>query len=98
MPFAYAMQGLNDGDAVKRQGWAGYVKKTVTNAETGAYKITFVKRDGTETEYAVAANGTITASSPITLDVDLMAAMLSDDWIKGTAAAFEAARSGTGTW
>lgn len=98
MPFAYVMNQLQDGGAAKRQAWAGYVKKTVTDAETGAYKITFVKRDGTQTEYAVAANGTITAASPMTFDVDLLAAMLSDDWIAGTAATFEAARSGSGTW
>ena len=101
MPFAYVMQNLQPGMAAKRPSWNGYVKKTVaTGAEEGSYSLTFKKRDGTENKYDVTATGITVASgsSAVLMDPELLAAMLSDDWITGSIDTFESARSGSGTW
>lgn len=97
--FADAISQLTNGKAAKRPSWRGYVKR-VDSAETeGAYSLVFVKPNGTTTyTFAIASDGTITTSDTLTLDVDLFASMLSNDWLVGSAADFEAARSGTGNW
>ena len=98
MPFAYVMKNLQPGQAAKRANWAGYVKKTAAEgAAEGTYTLTFVNRAGTQYVYSV-VDGEITATNAATMDAELLAAMLSEDWISGETTAFEASRSGTGTW
>ena len=94
--LADAIAQLTNGKACKRPNWAGYVKRV--DGQDGAYSIVFVKRDGTQNTYAVAANGTITTSSAVSMDPDLFAAMCSTDWIIGDTASFEQGRTSTGTW
>lgn len=98
MPFAYVIQNLSDGMAAKRPSWGGYVKKTVTETSTGAYTLTFKNRAGTE--YVYTWNGTAWSapSTPLSVDAEIMAAMAASDWIAGSVADFEAARSGSGVW
>ena len=96
--FADAINQLTDGKAAKRPSWRGYVKREDIGTN-GAYKIVFVKPDGTTTySYNVSADGAITTSDTLTMDVDLFAAMLSSDWLVGATADFEIARDGTGNW
>lgn len=95
MPYSYVINSLEAGMAAKRPNMVGYVKKTIpTDAADGEYELTFVKRDGTETVYEVAADGTVTCTSPMSFDVELAAGMMADDWISGTVDSFESARSG----
>lgn len=94
--FADAIAQLTDGKACKRPNWSGYVKRV--DGQEGAYSIVFVKRDGTQNTYAVSAAGVITTEGAVSMDPDLLAGMLSTDWIIGDAAGFEQARTGTGTW
>jgi len=98
MPFAFIMKNLQPGYAAKRPSWAGYVKKTAASgAAEDTYTLTFKNRAGTEKVYSVTA-GVISTSDAITMDAELLAAMLSEDWISGTIESFEASRSGQGTW
>lgn len=96
MSFADAISQLTDGKAAKRPNWAGYVKRV--DGQDGAYRIVFVKRDGTQNTYAVSAAGVVTTESAVTMDADLFGAMCSTDWIVGDTSGFEEARTGTGTW
>lgn len=97
--FADAINLLTDGQAAKRPSWRGYVKRVDASETEGAYNLVFVKPDGTTTyTFAISADGTITTSDTLTLDVDLFGALLSNDWLVGSTADFEAARSGTGNW
>ena len=93
--FADAVSLLTDGKACKRPS-NGYLKRV--DGEEGAYSLVFVKREGAQSTYAVSAAGAIPNASPISLDVDLFAGMVSNDWIVGSTAEFEAARSGSGVW
>lgn len=94
--FADAVSMLTDGKACKRPSWNGYLKRV--DGADGAYNLVFIKRDGTSSTYAVSSTGVITNSSAISLDVDLFAGMISNDWIVGNTSEFEAARGGSGTW
>ena len=94
--FADAIAMLTDGKAAKRPNWAGYVKRV--DGQDGAYDLVFVKRNGTQNTYHVAANGAITTDGAITMDVDLFAAMLATDWQISDTANYEQGRTGTGTW
>lgn len=95
-----------DGAAWKTPSMKGYIKKTVLAAETygeGAYKLTFVKADGTSYDFYFNVDtsvftGTIPDASNLTFDRELLGHVIDNNWIAGTAAEFEAARSGTGTW
>lgn len=98
MPFAYIMKNLQPGMAAKRSNWAGYVKKTAAEgAAEDTYTLTFVNRAGTQKVYTVTA-GVISTTDALSMDAEFLAGMLSDDWVSGTIEAFEASRSGTGTW
>ena len=94
--FASAIAQLTDGKAAKRPNWAGYVKRV--DGDAGAYNVVFVKRDGTQSTYSFSASGTITTSGAVTMDVDLFAAMCSNDWMIGDAESYEEGRTGSGTW
>lgn len=89
-----------DGTAWKTPAMRGYVKKTALDADTygeGAFKLTFVKANGTAYDFFW-DNGTGTSSSSLTLDRELLGHILNSNWQQGTAADYEAARGGTGTW
>ena len=102
MTFADAVNYLNDGRAAKRPNWGGYVKKVVTSepgATTETFKIVFVERDANPTyEYVWDGTAWTAPATKVPFDHEILEAMLADDWITGETAAFEAARSGTGTW
>lgn len=68
-----------DGAAWKVPSMRGYVFKTVTDATTGAFKLTFKKADGTTAyEYAVSAAGVVTApSTPITVSGEFLKLLMS---------------------
>ena len=89
-----------DGTAWKTPSMRGYVKKTVLDATTygdDAFKLSFVKANGTAYDFYF-DNGTGTSSASLTLDYELLGHILNSNWQQGTAAEFEAARGGTGTW
>lgn len=101
MPFAYVIQNLAGGQAAKRPSWGGYVKKTITtadDAETETYTLTFVKRNGAQTVYTWNGSAFDAPATPMSLDGELFAALAADDWIVGSAADYEAARTGTNVW
>lgn len=106
MTFADAIINLRDGYAAKRSAWGGYVKKIVTSApdaEVETYKLTFQVRTGSTTyeyEFKV-VDGVLKWVAPSTMvpfDAEIIEAMIADDWITGSTADFEAARSGSGVW
>lgn len=103
MTFADIIAQLENGKAAKRPSWRGFVKK-VAGATEGAYDIVFVKpaaaagQSPTTYTYHIAANGTITTSDTLTMDVELFASMCSTDWFMASTSEFEAALAGTGTW
>ena len=96
MDFSYSISNLRDGYAAKRPAWGGYVKRIDDTQTEGAYTLTFVKRDGTQTVYAVSPSGVVSTSDPATLDPELLQGFMADDWYVGKTADFETARSGTG--
>ena len=98
MSFDNAVENLRDGYAAKRPSWGGYVKKVVTDADDGAYKLTFKNRAGTEYEYTYNGTAWTAPATTVPFDTEMLEAMLADDWQTGTTAAFESARSGSGTW
>ena len=96
--FADAVRQLVAGKACKRPSWRGYVKREDVGTE-GAHKIIFVKPDGTTTyTYNVSAEGVITTTDTLTLDVDLFAGMIANDWQVGNVYDCEISRSGSGSW
>mgnify|MGYP007037218321 FL=1 len=89
-----------DGAAWKAPMMSGYLKKTMLDAEThgkGAYKITFVKKDGSEFDFFF-DNGTGISANNLILDKDLLENLLVADWASGKAADFEAARINPTEW
>lgn len=94
--YADAMNALQEGQAAKSPRWRGYVKKGPV-AEDGSYDLTFVKADGTEIVFHVAADGAQTAAGSIVFDGELNADMMSNDWMIGPAEDFEVARAGGGS-
>ena len=92
--FTDAFNNLEQGEATKRGSWAGYIAKEAGSVEN-EYKAVFVKRNGERAEYKVSSAGVVTTDSPLTLTAELMTALLSDDWVTGSAASFEEARAGT---
>lgn len=98
MEIGNVLKYLGDGQAAKRASWGGYIKKDVTNPATGAYTLTWVKRDGTSSVYTFNGSTWSAPGSPLGLDAELQASLLADDWQVGSAASFELARSGSGTW
>ena len=102
MNFATIVAMLTrDVNAAKRPSWGGYVKKTWTSAEgaaTETFKLSFVKRNGTTHEFTWDGSAWTAPSSALTMDSELLSAMLATDWVVGPAADFETARTGSGTW
>lgn len=94
--FSIAIGLLKDGQAVKSTNWNGYVKRV--DGEGGAYQLVFKKADGTEYAYSVAADGTVSVTSPVTIDQQLMKAMMTSEWATGTVADYEAARNRQNVW
>lgn len=101
MNLADAIQYLEDGQAVKRPSWGGYIKKTVTSAADATpvtFTLTWKKRNGNETVYTWNGSAWVAPGTALSLDADLMTAICASDWIVGRTADFEAARSGSGVW
>ena len=95
MDITYVVNQLRDGQAAKRPGWNGYIKKTGSD-EDGTGALTFVKEGGTEVIYNRMSDGYSPATSPLQIDGALLDGILADDWIVGSAADFERARTRTG--
>lgn len=95
--YADAINSLQDGQAAKRPRWRGYVKKGNVAIEDRSYDLTFVKADGTEVVYHVAADGEQTAETTLVFDGELNADMMSNDWMIGDAEDFEVSRAGSGS-
>lgn len=101
MTFADAIETIRNSsnyDAVKRPSWGGYVYRSSINATTGAYTLTFKNRSGTTYAYAYNGSAWTAPSTPVPVDAEMLESMMANDWATGTAAAFEAARSGQGVW
>ena len=62
MPLAYILANLQDGSVAKRPTMGGYIKKVVTDAETGAFTLTYTKKNGTTTT-ATCADGSCTTGA-----------------------------------
>ena len=94
MPLAYIASMLQDGQAARRPSMGGYVEKTVTNATTGAYTLTWHKKDGTTT-YVYTWSGTAWSapSTTIPVDAEFLAMILASDW-----QIVESAELTNGTW
>ena len=101
-----SIENASGGRAWKTASMKGYVKKTALDAATygtGAYKLTFVKAAGTEYDFYFNVDTSVyTSAIPnaanLTLDAELLGHMLTESWQAGTAADYETARSGGGTW
>ena len=101
MTFADAVQRIVESsttDAAKRPAWGGYVKRGAVDAATGAYTLTFKKRDGTESTYTFSGSAWTAPATALPIDAELLAALIADDWIVGTSADMENARTGSGEW
>jgi len=95
MTFTNAIQNIRNGEAVKRESWIGYVLKQEaadSTIESPKYDIVFVHKDGSRNVFPF---GTETAESQCSLNKDLLASFMADDWIRGSADEFEKARTGT---
>ena len=101
MTFADAISTIinsSNYDAVKRPSWGGYVYRSSINETTGAFTLTFKNRSGTTYEYSFNGSAWTAPSTTVPVDAEMLEAMMATDWATGTAAAFEAARSGQGVW
>lgn len=109
MTFADAISYLNkEGRAAKLSSWAGYAFRTDDpEASDGSYFVTFRPRaynassapsqyrfrmDKTTGAWTVPAGG-----GNLTVDAELFAALVSNNWQTGSMDDFEAARSNSGT-
>jgi len=100
MTFSSAVQCLRPGDAIKRESWRGYVTREAKVGEDQDFRdapfdITFVQGDGSKAVYSF---GTDTPEVPAKLSHELLDAFMHDDWIRGSADAFERARVGEGAY
>lgn len=103
MTLTGALQSCRNGDAVKRESWRGYIQKVFPGAEKeetrlpndAPFDVVVVAADGTKATYSF---GTETAEEPTQLSHELLDAFLRDDWIRGSADAFEKARAGGGSF
>lgn len=101
MTFADAITTIlnsSNVDAVKRTSWGGYVYRSSIDAETGAHTLTFKNRSGTTYEYSYSGSTWTAPSTAAAIDAELLESFIANDWITGSAADFEAARSGQGVW
>lgn len=89
-----------DGTAWKTSTMKGYLKKTTLDEATygeKAFKLTFVKADGTEYDFFF-DNGTGQNSSNLMLDIELLKHILNSLWQSADAATYEQVRAGDGIW
>ena len=93
MPLAYMLDSLRDGSCAKRPSMGGYIKKTVTNEETGAYTLTYKKKDGTTFVYTFNGTSWSAPSTAIEVDGEFHAMMLAKDWVL-----VDEAEITSGTW
>ena len=101
MTFADAIRTIASSttrDAVKRPAWGGYVYRGAIDATTGGYTLTYKNRAGNTFAYTFSGSAWTAPSTALSIDGELQAAFVADDWIVGTAADFEASRAGAGTW
>lgn len=95
-----SVDAAKDGAAWKTSTMRGYLKKTVLDPETygeRAYKLTFVKADGSEYEFYF-DNGTGKNATNLVLDIELLGHILNSQWQSADAAVYEQVRGGTGVW
>ena len=95
-----AVDVAKDASAWKTATMRGYIKKTVLDPETygeKAYKLTFVKADGSEYDFYF-DNGTGKSSTTLILDSELLTHILNTVWQSADVATYEQVRGGTGTW
>lgn len=85
-------------NAARRPAWGGYVKRSTVDAGTGGYTLTFKERSGTETTYTFSGTTWTEPGTALSIDAELLASILADDWSIGTSADFENSRSGDGKW
>lgn len=101
MTFADAIRTIASSttrDAAKRPAWGGYVYRGAIDATTGGYTLTYKNRSGTTYAYTFSGSAWTAPSTALSIDGELQAAFVADDWIVGTATDFEASRAGSGTW
>ena len=81
MPLAYLIQNLQGGQSARCISMGGYVEKSSVNAETGAYTLTWRKKDGTTT-YVYTWTGTAwqAPSTTIPVDAEFFKLMIATDW------------------
>ena len=81
MPLAYILQNLQAGQAARRPSMGGYVEKGTVNESTGAYTLTWHKKDGT-TSYVYTWTGSAwtAPSTTIPVDAEFFAMMIASDW------------------
>lgn len=81
MPLAYAIAQLQDGQSARRPNMGGRIDKSVTNATTGAFTLTYRKKDGTTTYvYTWDGEGWEAPQTTIPVDAEWHAMMLAQDW------------------
>lgn len=102
MTFSHAVQSLRHGEAVKRESWRGYLvcevqatEEDQANSRTAPRDLVFVAADGQRSVYSF---GTQTKETPMQLTRGMLESFIADDWMRGSADAFEAARTGGGTF
>ena len=101
MTFADAIRTIlysTNQNAVKRTSWGGYVYRSDIDPTTGAYTLTFKNRAGTTYVYSYSGSVWTAPATAASIDAELLESFIADDWITGTAADFEDARSGQGVW
>lgn len=88
-----------DGATWKAASMRGYMTKTVTDATTGAFKLTFKKANGTTTyEYTVSAAGVVTApSTAISVSGEFLKLLMST-WSQVNKDDADAVLGGSGEW
>ena len=107
------LRSAASGTAWKTSSMRGYLFKTALNATTygtGAYTLTFRKAEndnGNPVDYVFYFNVDATASEAaaavedaddLVLDSELLGHILKSNWMQGTAADYESARTGGGGW
>ena len=101
MTFADAIRTIASSttrDAAKRPAWGGYVYRGTVDATTGGYTPTYKDRAGNTYAYTFSGSAWTAPSTALSIDGELQAAFVADDWIVGTATDFEASRACSGTW
>ena len=80
MPLAYILDNLQNGSVAKRPTMGGYIKKVVTDAETGAFTLTYTKKNGTTYTYTWDGTAWTAPQTPIPVDAEFHAMIFAQDW------------------